>query len=375
MLDRAIMLRFAAPASATGEDLVELHVHGGRAVQVRVMRTILELGLVRAAEPGEFTRRAFENGRIDLIEAEALADLLTAETEWQRRQAVQGVEGHVSRQVREWRRRVLEISALLEARIDFSDEDDVDAAPDALAEDLLALAEDVGNALRQPRIDILQRGLRVVIAGPPNAGKSTLINRLAGEDIAITSTIAGTTRDLIERSVIAHGRAFRLIDTAGLHARSADPVEAIGMARAQAAIETADLVLWLGDEPPSVGEGADRTVWCQPRADEPGRDEPAAGRDIAFSALSGIGVDQLWKRLVEAHDAAAPSLDWPTFNDRQRSELGGVEDALARARAQSDMLLIAEELRHARTHFDRLIGETGVEDMLDTLFGRFCIGK
>ena len=254
VLDRALVLAFPGPRSATGEDIVEFHVHGGRAVAAAVEEALVAQPGCRRAEAGEFTRRAFENGRIDLIEAEGLADLLAAETEGQRRRAIDAAEGHVSRRIGEWADAVLALSARVEAILDFGDEDDVAADDAGIARDAAALASEMARSLDQPTVERLRDGVIVALAGPPNAGKSTLLNALAGRDAAIVSPIAGTTRDRIELQLVRAGRAYRLVDTAGLRGDDVDVIEAEGIARTIRTIAGADIVLWLGDDLPPATE-------------------------------------------------------------------------------------------------------------------------
>ena len=248
VLDSALVLWLPGPGTATGEDCAELHCHGGRAVIAAVLRALSAVPGLRAAEAGEFTRRAFANGRIDLAEAVGLADLLSAETELQRRAAQAMLGGAFSRVVAGWRDDLLTISASIEAAIDFADEDDVGGLPADLARRLAALADALAQWLSRPRAEALREGVRVVIAGPPNAGKSTLFNALVGSEAAITADIPGTTRDVLSRPVAIGGVPFTLIDTAGLRGETDDTIEAIGIARAQAAMAEADIVLWLGPE-------------------------------------------------------------------------------------------------------------------------------
>ena len=251
MLDSALVLWFPGPNTATGEDLAELHCHGGRAVIAAIETALAALPGLRRAEPGEFTRRAFANGRLDLAEAEGLADLLSAETELQRAAALGAMQGALSRQVEGWRARVLGLSAELEAVLDFSDEEDAADLPDGFTWNIAALAGELAEWLARPRSEKLGEGFRVVLAGPPNAGKSTLFNALVESEAAITSPIAGTTRDVIERSVAIAGVPFTFVDTAGLRDASSDAIETIGIDRARGELERADVVLWLGPE----GEG------------------------------------------------------------------------------------------------------------------------
>lgn len=369
-LDRALTLWLPGPATATGEDLAELHCHGGRAVVQAVLAALGTFDGLRPAEPGEFTRRAFENGRIDLSEAEGLADLLAAETESQRRAALAMAEGHFSRKVAAWQERLLGLSAMAEAALDFSDEDDVpDAGIEArIGKGISALAEEIGSELAKPNAERLRDGIRVVIAGPPNAGKSTLLNALAGRDAAIVSDIAGTTRDRIEVPVALKGIAFVLTDTAGLRAGE-DEVESIGIARAQAAIAAADLVLWMGppkEAPPGPA------VRISGQAD---RMPVAQGSDLAVSAATGEGMTELVDLLCDRAAALLPVEGDYALHARQRAAIEALNAHLRNALMAQDGLVTAEALRLSRNVIDRLTGRASTEDMLDALFGRFCIGK
>ncbi|KRC79655.1 tRNA uridine-5-carboxymethylaminomethyl(34) synthesis GTPase MnmE [Sphingomonas sp. Root241] len=373
LLDRGLVLLFPGPRSASGEDLIELHLHGGRAV-VRAVETALgAIEGLRPAEPGEFTRRALLNGRMDLSEAEGLGDLLMAETEAQRRVAVRSAEGAVRRQIEDWSDRLLMLAAEIEAQLDHSDEDDV-AGADSLAglhDAAAALAAEIKQVTARPPVERLRDGLRVVLAGPPNAGKSTLLNAMIERDAAIVSPIAGTTRDRIEAPVVRNGTAYMLIDTAGLAEATVDPIEAIGIDRARAALVEADILLWLGDAPPPDHPV---TLWLHARADLPGR-ESTIDEDLAISAASGAGMDSLWERLEALAAKLLPPPDLLALNRRQSDLADTAADALNRAAAQHDLLLAAEELRTARRAFDAITGRAGVEAMLDSLFARFCIGK
>lgn len=370
VLDRALVLLFPGPASATGEDVAELHLHGGRAV-VRAVEACLarQPGLQRA-EAGAFTRRALLNGRIDLSEAEGLGDLLSAETEAQRRIAIRAAEGGVRRLVGGWTARVLALAAQVEAQLDHADEDDV--APHdltALRDAAAALAGEMERVLDQPPVERLRDGLRVVLAGPPNAGKSTLFNCLAERDAAIVSPLAGTTRDRIEAPVVRGGVAYLLIDTAGLNEDTRDPIEALGIARSRDALAEADIVLWLGDaQPPEAGA----VIWLRPRADTVREDDP---NRLAVSARTGEGIAALWDRLADAAAGLLPNPDMTAFNERQRGLCAAAATALRAASEERDELLLADELRRARVALDRITGAADVEAMLDTLFARFCIGK
>ena len=373
-LDRALVLVFPGPDSATGEDVVELHLHGGRAVVAAVEAALAARAGLRRAEPGEFTRRALAAGRIDLAEAEGLGDLLMAETETQRRAALAAAEGVVSRQIAGWNARLLGLAARAEALLDFSEEGDVgeDAATGArLAADAGMLAADMSVALANPPIERLRDGVRVVLAGAPNAGKSTLLNALIGRDAAIVSPIAGTTRDRIEASVIRDGVAYVLTDTAGLVAATDDPIEAIGIERARVAVAAADIVVLLDST--TVPTDAP-VIAIHPRCDETGRASAEEGR-LAVSAHTGAGLAALWTAIAEAGGALLPRLDRLVLNQRQHDHVAVAHAAVADAAHEQDPLLLADHLRVARAALDRVTGASDTEAMLDALFGRFCIGK
>lgn len=378
LLDRAMVVWLPGPDNATGEDTAEFYCHGGRAVVQAVEAALAEIDGMRRAQPGEFTRRAFANGKMDLAEAEALSDLLFAETEMQRRHALRQSEGLLSRAVEPWRGKLLRASAMVEADLDFADEDDVPPEQRATLNALFdALASEIESALASPPTERLRDGVRVIIAGPPNAGKSTLFNALAQRDAAIVTEIAGTTRDLIEAPIALDGVPLILIDTAGLHEAGNDRVEAIGMDRARQAIEAADIVLWLGDD--DAVPDHPRIIKIAAKVDLPEALE-AAGRSrvsakTAISAKTGQGVDELRTDLVEHAKALLPEPDAPSYNQRQRSRLDELLAALRSARETGDMLLVGEELRNARNALDAITGRLHTEDMLDALFGKFCIGK
>ena len=382
-LDRALLLWFPGPATATGEDLAELHLHGGRAVVAAVEAALGALPGLRRAAPGEFTRRAFLNGRIDLAEAEGLADLLAAETESQRVQALGMASGHVSRAVAGWQERLLALMAGAEAELNFADEDDVDVYDGAtrrLVDGMADLAAELGDWLARPAAEVIAEGLSVVIAGPPNAGKSTLINALAQRELAIVSPVAGTTRDVIETPLALDGIAMRFSDTAGIRTESADDVEAIGIGRAKAAVEAADILLWLG--PPAEAPAHPRRLLIAAQADrwrgDAAAEVQAARCDLILSAATGEGMDRLHAAIVEMARVLLPREGEAALRQRQRAALAEAKDWLsieAGTREAEDMILIAERLRLAATALDRITGRAGVEDMLDALFGRFCIGK
>jgi tRNA modification GTPase len=376
LLDRALLLWFAGPRSATGEDLVELHLHGGRAVVQAVEACLARQPGLRRAEAGEFTRRALANGRLDLSEAEGLGDLLMAETEAQRRAALASAEGAVRQRVEGWQEKLLMLAAQVEAMLDHADEDDVtdDAgALDAVRADCAVLGQELADVLAAPPVERLRDGIRVVLAGPPNAGKSTLLNALADREAAIVSPIAGTTRDRVEAAVVRNGIAWLLTDTAGLAEATDDPIERIGITRAREAMAAANLVLWLADTAPPEIEGA-TVLALHPRADLPDRVAIPLGR-IGLSAASGQGLERLWAAMEEAAQTLLPRADMLALNRRQRGLLTNAANALIDAAMHHDPLLVAEELRHARTAFDRVTGRADVEGVLDALFGRFCIGK
>lgn len=367
LLDRALVLWLPGPNNATGEDTAELHCHGGRAVIAAIETALAAIPGLRAAQPGEFTRRAFANGRIDLAEAEGLADLLSAETELQRRSALAMASGVFSRTVEDWREMLLASSAALEAVLDFSDEDDV-ALPRDFTERIAALRGALAEWLARPRAEALREGFRVVIAGPPNAGKSTLFNALVESEAAIATPIAGTTRDVLTRPVAIGGVPFLFVDTAGLRAETNDAIEAIGIERARDAVDRADLVLWLGAE----GEGPEDAWEIAAQAD---RSPAKSAARHAISAVTGQGMDALRADLAHAAGRALPKPGEAALNERQHRLLAEAEVMLASIEGLSDPLLIAEHLRLARVAFDAVIGRATTEHMLDALFGRFCIGK
>ena len=370
LLDRALVLWFPGPATATGEDLAEIHCHGGRAVIAAIERALAGLPSLRRAEAGEFTRRAFAHGRMDLAEAEGLGDLLSAETELQRQSAMAMADGVLSRQVKAWRDDVLLLSAQVEAVLDFSDEDDVAGLPASFAQRVSVFHVELSGWLARPRAEALREGFKVVIAGPPNAGKSTLFNALVESDAAIITPIAGTTRDILMRPVALGGVPFQFLDTAGLRGEGADVVEAIGIERARDAMAGADLVLWLGPE----GQGPVGAWEIESRTDDPDHMAKAQPRH-RLSALTGEGVDALRADLIATARASLPRPGAVALNARQHGLLAEAAEALSAIKPHGDLLLVAENLRYARHAFDRLLGGASTEDMLDALFGRFCIGK
>ena len=382
-IDDAVVLWFPGPASATGEDVAELHVHGGRAVLSTVFANLSAHPGLRPAEPGEFTRRAFENGKIDLTEAEGLDDLIHADTDRQRRQALRQLKGLLGDRAREWRRQIIEASALIEAGIDFADEGDV---PDELMAPAIArikalLGEIESVLASQGRGERLRDGLTVVIAGPPNAGKSTLMNQLARRDVAIVSPHAGTTRDVIEVQLDLDGYPVTVIDTAGIRDTD-DPVEQEGVRRARERAAEADLVLWLSEGVPSgIDHQGGAPVWTiRNKVDlmDVAGDEATRAPGFQISAKQGDGIPALMEALVLfARDYFGSNEVGLITRERQRMLLEQTAAALRSSLGTVDLgeELAAEELRVASFALGRLLGHVDVEDLLDVIFREFCIGK
>src|SRR5258706_1781538 len=394
-LDDSVVLWFPGPASATGEDVAEFHVHGGRAVLSALFAALSAFAEVRAAEPGEFTRRGFENGKLDLTEAEGLDDLIHADTDRQRRQALRQLKGLLGDRARDWRAQIIEASALIEAGIDFCDEGDVPAelmAP-ALAKIKALLGEIQEVLAAQGRSERLREGLVVAIAGPPNVGKSTLMNQLARREVAIVSPHAGTTRDIIEVQLDLDGYPVTVIDTAGIR-ETDDSVEQEGLRRARARAAEADLVVWMIDaqHEQSPQRGA-ATLWTvrnkidldAARADSPKPSQAgvmAQGRrlgcDFGISASRGDGIAELISALIGfARDYLGSGEVSLISRARQRKLLEETADSLQRSIEVigKGEELAAEELRAAAYSLGRLLGRGGVEDILDAIFRDFCIGK
>ena len=374
-MDRILSISFPAPASFTGENVVEWYCHGGQATVRAILSALERQGsggrfTLREAEAGEFTRRAFEHGRIDLNEAEGLADLLSAQTESQRRAALMMAEGHFSRHIEEWRDKLLRCSAMAESLLDFSDEDDVPESGTALRTGIRALLDEMGAQLAAPSAEKLHDGASVVLAGPPNAGKSTLLNALAGREAAIVSDIAGTTRDRIEVPIDIGGIAFVLTDTAGLAEDSRDAIETIGIDRARQAIAGCDILLWLGDPADAPRPDAIRiAAQCDRHSELP------MGHDLALSAVTGENMDELHRMLVSKAAGLVPAEGSYALHKRQKDAIASMVRELEDGLGDADPLVLAEHLRRARAEMDRLVGRSGVENMLGALFSRFCIGK
>jgi tRNA modification GTPase len=396
-IDDAVVLWFPGPASATGEDVAEFHVHGGRAVLASLFAALSALSEVRPAEAGEFTRRAFENGKLDLTEAEGLDDLIHADTDRQRRQALRQLNGLLGDKARHWRAQLIEASALIEAGIDFSDEGDV---PEQLMAPALGRIRQLAGEIEQVlgakgRSERLRDGLVVAIAGPPNVGKSTLINQLARREVAIVSPHAGTTRDVIEVQLDLDGYPVTIIDTAGIR-ETDDPVEQEGVRRARARAAAADLVLWLVDT--THGDGAkvqlkegEVPVWAvrnkiDLEAAEPtglttgaaGPDQDGSNRRFAISAARGDGVADLVAALVGFAEAYFGGGEEALIGrERQRALLQQTAESLRRSTnvVEQGVELVAEELRVSVHCLGRLLGRIDVEDVLDAIFRQFCVGK
>lgn len=368
-LDQALILRFDAPASSTGEDVLEFQCHGGRAVVNALLGGLATIDGLRLAQPGEFTRRAFENGRIDLTEAEGLADLIEAETESQRKAALALAEGGLRKQIADWQERLLALSAQTERAIDYDEADD--AVDPSLLRDCAALADELRQCLDRPRAERLKDGVLVVVAGPPNAGKSSIVNAIAGEDRVIVTDVPGTTRDHIEVPLSLGGVPLRLTDTAGLR-EAKDRVEAIGVERATRLIEAADVLVWLGG--PRDAPDHARLIQLHAKADLPERADAPLG-SLAVSAVTGEGLKALLGRIESEARSVLPAEDAIAINRRQAAHLAEAAEATKSAASAREVVLLAEDLRQARNAFDRLTGRAGVEDVLDALFGRFCLGK
>ncbi len=385
-IDDAVVLWFPGPKSATGEDVAEFHVHGGRAVLAALFAALSSFENTRTAEPGEFTRRAFENGKLDLTEAEGLDDLIHADTDRQRRQALRQLNGLLGDKARAWRRQIIEASALIEAGIDFSDEGDVPAelVTPALAKIGTLQAEIAEVLAAQGQSERLRDGLVIAIAGPPNVGKSTLMNHLARREVAIVSPHAGTTRDIIEIQLDLDGYPVTVIDTAGIRA-TADPVEQEGVRRARARAAEADLVLWLVEDElqdPAVESAA--PVWMvRNKIDLNALSRHGAGmgrtwgsRYFEISASRGDGLQELMAALVgHAEDYFGSGEGGLISRERQRTLLRETAASLQRSMEAKAEELIAEDLQAAAHSLGRLLGRVDVEDILDKIFREFCIGK
>lgn len=378
-IDHGLVLFFPGPGSFTGEDVAEFQVHGSRAVAAKLLDTITGLEGVRHAEPGEFTRRAFLNGRLDLVETEALADLVNAETEAQRRFALRNAEGAQSELYSSWRRRLIHARAMIEAEIDFADEEDVPGSvSEAVWSDVAAMAGEIERHIEGFKAaEIIREGFEVVILGAPNAGKSSLFNALAKREAAIVTDEPGTTRDLLEIVMDLNGLKVRLVDTAGLRA-AAGKVESIGIERARAKAEGADLVLLLEDmaDPVSVESVPSGAALLRVGTKSDIADSGVEGYDVAISSRDGSGLDQLLGEIgVRAATAVGDAGDVLPSRMRHVELLRETTDFLGAALSGQSQELRAEELRLAAERLGRIIGAVDVEDLLDVIFSQFCIGK
>ena len=385
VLDEALILRFAEGASFTGESSVEIQCHGGPAVVSAILKCLSALPGLRLADPGEFTRRAFDHGRLDLVQIEGLADLISAETEAQHRAAIRQADGSLGRLVKEWSSSLTKSCALLEATIDFADEDIPDSTFDAVVANVFHVKQSIkdlrSNAIFSERFST---GWRIALVGSPNAGKSSLINVLARRDIAITSPVAGTTRDAIEVSLDLKGYPVTLIDTAGMR-ETQDLIEIEGVERTRKNAETADLRIALAahdaplsDNVQSLLQPHDLIVWN--KADVSNTDTS----DLAISAKSGAGINKLIEKVSERLDFADPSDGSALLRNRHdaalQESLVGLERFAALAEGPDSPVrdhseIAAEHLRVARAALGTITGDVGVERLLDVIFSEFCLGK
>lgn len=383
-LDQGLVIFFPAPASFTGEDTAELHIHGGRATVLAVLHALASLPGLRAAEAGEFSRRAFHNGKLDLVEVEGLADIVAAQTEMQRRLALEHAAGGVSKLYEDWTRRLTHARAMIEAELDFADEEDVPGAiGQTIRTDLHAVVDEIERHLQGARAgEIIRDGLTVVITGPPNVGKSSLLNYLARRDVAIVTDIPGTTRDIVYVDLDLDGFAVRVLDTAGIR-DTAELVEQEGIRRARTAVANADLVLALQDgaevrEPNApMPNGAATVIRVITKADLLG-DTKSTSDALAISTKTGAGMNELLDRirshlpqLSDATAFAVPSRE--RHNEALRTALHAIVEALGLP--ADELELQAESLRRAAHAIGRITGQVDVENLLDVIFSEFCIGK
>jgi len=380
IIDHGICLYFPGPSSVTGEDCGEFHLHGGIAVVNAMLETLADMEGCRLAEAGEFTKRAFLNGRMDLTGVEGLSDLIAAETEAQRRMAIDSTSGKLRDLYLSWRAEILQMRAGIEAELDFSDQEDVPVTVnDALAGRIELLLRTIdGHLSRYRQSEIVRSGYKVVIIGAPNAGKSSLINALTMREVAIVTSEPGTTRDLVEVSLDLGGYKIVMTDTAGIR-ESTGAVEAIGIARAIEAASSADLVLIVEDmsapiEFSSVAHA--NTIRVGSKADLVGLAR-AAAYDVVISTATGQGLSELLKRIAERVKADVPTAELALpVRERHLMHLRAATTALRQTQRAGQVLeLKAEELRIAAREIGRIVGMSDTEELLGEIFGRFCIGK
>jgi tRNA modification GTPase len=377
LLDHGLALWFPAPDSYTGEDCAELHLHGSRAVVAATLAALAVFEGCRPAEPGEFSRRAFLNGKVDLIDLEALADLIDSETEGQRRQALAQFGGPLRPAVEGWLDAATAAHAEIEAALDFSDEGDVDVDLSSSRFVAARLATECRAFLaRSQAAEPMLHGLRVAIVGPPNAGKSSLLNALAGHEAAIVSDRPGTTRDVVEVRLDLGGMPVRLADTAGLR-ESGDAIEQMGVARALERARDADLVLWVAMEspPPRDGFGEGDVLCVASQRDRFGDESLPAWAQLGVSAMTGAGIELLLARIADVAQHSSIGQGDVVLRARQRRLIESAADHFARASRAAAPELSAEDFRLARSTLASVLGKAGAGDILDDVFGRFCIGK
>lgn len=374
MLDQGLLLYFQAPHSFTGEDCAELQVHGSRAVVNVVAETLREFGL-RPAEAGEFARRAFENGRLDLVEVEGLSDLVSAETEMQRKLALQTGMGALSAQYSGWADRLTYARAMIEAELDFADEDDVPAsAADLIDADLAVLMTEMSTASASAKSsEIIRNGFKVAIIGAPNAGKSSLMNAMAKREVAIVTDIAGTTRDVLTVELDMEGYLVRLYDTAGIR-EADDIVEREGIQRAKAAARSADMILYLKEAGSSSEAFEDYEVpYLEVRTKADLYSNDGSG-GVRISSVTGEGLEKVHQAIVDLARATWNACS-PVSNDRHREHIAQASKFIQNAVDEPRLELKADALRAAGNELGRITGRVDVEDLLDVIFSKFCIGK